>query len=88
MKEKDKLSDAECQQAPILSDPAQCQVHSQSLVQCANGRLRQVKQAREMDERSMAGARAWQEQANAARAELNKLLGTPDVVKPKEGENS
>lgn len=41
-----------------------------------------------MDERSMASARAWQDQANAARDEITKLKGATDPAQSKEGERS
>jgi hypothetical protein len=61
-KEQDKLSDQPCVIGDSLGQ--RCAIHGQSLADCANGRLKQVKQAREMDERSMASARAWQKKAN------------------------
>jgi hypothetical protein len=74
-REKDKLSDEPCR--TDQGAPDRCQAHGQPLLDCANGRLRQVKQAREMDERSMASARAWQKEANDAILRLKKKEGAP-----------
>jgi hypothetical protein len=68
MKERDRLSDLECR-SPLTGPHHLCEVHGQPALDCANGRLRQVKQAREMDARSTASARAWQAVANEKIAE-------------------
>lgn len=71
-KEKNGIADVECQQLPMLAYNAQCATHGQPLTVCANDRLRQVKQAREMEERTMKSARAWEAQANESRVELQE----------------
>jgi hypothetical protein len=67
------MSDKECVQTEVLCYNAMCKTHNQPLIECANGRLGQVKAARVMDERSTASARAWQQQANETRKEINEL---------------
>jgi len=74
MKTFEKMSDAECRQLEMLAYNAQCAVHGQPLADCANQRLSQVKAARQMDERSMASARAWEKQANESRLELQRSI--------------
>jgi len=69
VKEQDKLTDEACREAPAAEGGVGlCAAHARPLVQCANDRLKQVKQAREMEARTMASARAWQKEANDARA--------------------
>lgn len=72
MKTFERLSDAECHQVEVLAYNAQCATHGQPLADCANQRLAQVKAAREMEERTMKSARAWETQANATRLELQR----------------
>lgn len=72
-KEKDKLSDADCVQVPMLAYNAQCQTHGQPLSECANGRMKQVKSAREMADRRTRWAHVWKESACANRIEINKI---------------
>ncbi len=72
-KEKNGISDEECARK---SEPLEiCCVHRQPLMDCANDRLRQVKQAREMAERRTRWALAWREFACNTRKEINALKG-------------
>lgn len=73
-KEKDPLTDAECtSETGPWPDRSRCAAHNQALLTCANGRLQQVKLARAMESRTMASARAWEQQAVEARVECNTL---------------
>lgn len=83
-KERDKLaSDADCVleicftytpgDGTVRDASAVCKTHGQPLVDCANGRMKQVKQAREMAERRLSWALAWKATACKTREEINKL---------------
>lgn len=78
MKEKEKLDDNQC-----VHDAHEtvCNTHHQPLVECANQRLKYVKAAREMEERSMASARVWEKTANEKIAERNRYKAVVDATR-------
>lgn len=75
MKEKEKLTDTPCA-GEIL-----CTVHQQPVLECANQRLKYVKAAREMEERSMASARVWEKTANEKIVERDRYRAVVDVTR-------
>jgi hypothetical protein len=65
------LNDQECRAKTGFNDL--CEVHRQSVFSCANDRLRQIKQAREMADRRTRWATVWKESACNTRKEINAL---------------
>lgn len=78
MKEQEKLNDSPCAHD---AHETVCNTHHQPLVDCANQRLRYVKTAREMDERSMASARAWEKTANQKINERDRYKAVVDAAR-------
>jgi hypothetical protein len=69
----ESLNDEPCSLGSVVGDTCFCLVHNQKLSDCAEQRRLQVKASREMEARTMASARTWQDQANKTREELNRL---------------
>lgn len=66
----EKMSDGDCR---IVPPDVQCVTHGQPLIDCANQRIAQVKEARIMADRRTAWAHTWKDFANKTRIEINKL---------------
>lgn len=78
------LSDEACETFP---DGLVCKTHNQSIMTCANQRLTQIKEAREMAERRLRWAHVWKEWANRTRREIHAIRRRETAVQdPARGE--